>query len=94
MSSDLQKNQSIQQSLQKLRNIGLRASTIQFNDSWIAVTVTSESVINYLSRVVEKYITYPNHYVEYDTNTKMLVIHFWKGEMPWGIKQKIGNQMK
>jgi len=94
MSSTLSKNASIQASLQKLRNIGLRASVIEFNENWIAITVTSESIINYITRTVEKYITYPNHFVEYDQDTKMLVIHFWKGDVPWQIRMKVGNQMK
>jgi len=92
MSSNLSKNQSIQASLQKLRNIGLRASTLEFNDNWIAVTVTSESVIDYLTRVVEKYITYPQHYVEYDPQSKLLIIHFWKGDIPWQLKMKMGSK--
>ena len=94
MSSSLSKNQSIQASLQKLRNAGFRASVIEFNDSWIAVTVTSESIINYLMRVIEKYITYPNHFIEFDKQTNMLIIHFWRGETPWQIKMKVGNQTK
>ena len=92
MGTDLSKNESIKASLQKLRNLGLRANTIEFNENWIAVTITSESIINYLTRMVEKYITYPNHLTEFDKETQMLVVHFWKGEVPWQIRMKIGEK--
>jgi len=92
MSTQLSKNKSIQASLQKLRNSGFKADIIEFNDNWIAIAITSESIIDYLTRHIEKYITYPQHFVEFNKDTNMVVIHFWKGEMPWNLKLKIQNK--
>jgi len=92
MTNELSKNKSIQASLQKLRNMGFHASTIEFNENWIGVAITSESIINYIIRNIEKYITYPQHFVEYDPQTRILIVHFWKGDMPWQLRMKIQNK--
>lgn len=91
---DTSKLKAVEESLQRLRKMGLKTTLEAFNENWIAIIITSESLIDYITKVIDKEIKYPQHYVEFDKDSKLLVIHFWRGDMPSALKTKILNQWK
>jgi len=82
-------NQSVQKSLQNLARLGLRGEVIVFDDNWAALAISGESIIDAMKRMVARSIVYNKFYIEYDKETGFLVIHFWKGETP----QQLVNRM-
>jgi len=82
-------NPNVRKSLQNLTRLGLRGEIVVFDDNWACLAISADSIIDAMKRMVARAITYPKNYVEYDKETGFLLVHFWKGETP----QKLVNKM-
>lgn len=88
MTAKLSDHPAIAKSLRRLRAMGLKCTVDEINNNWIFIACTEESIIETIKRIVDRQISYPNHYVEHDNQTGMLVVHFWKGQKPRGLLLK------
>ncbi|PMQ00721.1 MAG: hypothetical protein CBR30_09700 [Dictyoglomus sp. NZ13-RE01] len=86
-------NEVIEKTIRRLNNLGLKGQAEVVNDNHLMLVITGESIINTVKRLVSKNITYPKSYIEYNKELNVLVVHFWKGEMPQSLKQKMLERM-
>ena len=82
------KDERIEKSIRRLRELGLKVFVDEISDDLCSVVIDSDSIIDYIKRVVTKQIGYPKFRVLYDKNERLLLIYFWRGETPKIVEDK------
>jgi len=84
----LKDNPVIQKGIRRLRAKGLKVAFEEIEeDKWGVIVIDILSIINYIKRVVEAEVRFPNMFVYIDLDSKMMEIHMWRGLIPEKVKE-------
>jgi hypothetical protein len=88
MPKQIIKDERIEKSIRRLKALGLKIFIDVINDDLCSVVIDSDSIIDYIKRVIAKQIGYPNFRILYDKHERLLLIYFWRGEIPKVVEDK------
>ena len=81
-------DERIEKSIRRLKALGLKVFVDVINDNLCSVVIDSDSIIDYIKRVISKQIGYPSFRILYDKHERLLLIYFWRGEIPKIVEDK------
>ncbi|RLG74360.1 MAG: hypothetical protein DRO23_07050 [Thermoprotei archaeon] len=79
------KDVRVQKGIRRLRAMGLKVHLHFKDENEGYIFIDAESIIQYITRLVDKNIKYPKKKVYYDKELNVLAIKVWKskGDMIW-----------
>ena len=84
----LKDNPVIQKGIRRLRAKGLKVAFEEVEeDRWGVIAIDILSIVNYIKRVIESEMRFPNMFVYIDLDSKTMEIHVWRGTAPEKIRE-------
>lgn len=83
----LKDNAVVQSSINRLKNLGFKVYIQQSDPDILLILIDKESIVKAVTRIIDRNITYPKHFVHYDDQNQVVSIWFWRGEEPLSIRR-------
>jgi len=87
--TELLNDPRVQKSISALRGLGLKVQAELISEDWLMLAITEDSIITTIKRLIEKNMRYPSFIILRDRDTGLLAVHFWRGDMPLALRNKI-----
>jgi len=89
MGATLAQHDVIQKSIRRLQNMGFKTYIGHSDQNSLLLLIDRDSIVKTLTRMIDRQISYPNHMVAYDRENHVVVVAFWKGNLPAWLEAKL-----